>query len=244
MTFFRWRRLHAMVAALSLAGCAGPALQLPDELAPAERLEVQGMRALRTPDALTFGTYRATAIDRSWTRGSGLSVAGMSRNRARQSYLFQFADGPVEQGAVSCETSAQRRSMDLEVIQIDGGADVLLDCTLAPGGGALGASGAAAGADASVWRLSLASTRDRHLEGELSSGGLSYQVRGVGRGGKYAPAETHGFHLLREGRVVGAVQTVAPGVVWFLPELDTESRRLLAIGAVALLLYEEPPTDS
>lgn len=81
-----------------LSGCATPALQLPDELAPAERLEVQGMRWWGTPRELRFGSYHATEIDRSFSRGSGWGVAGVQTSKARQSYRFRFADGDLHQG--------------------------------------------------------------------------------------------------------------------------------------------------
>lgn len=112
--------------------------------------------------------------------------------------------------------------MDLKVLTVDPGADVGLTCSLATGD------------DAPAWSLSLASTRDRHLEGKLAAGDRELEVRGAGRGGKLAPAETHGFHLLSDGRVVAAVQTNDRGTVWFAPELDPEGRWMVAVGAVAL----------
>lgn len=226
------RHPHVLALPLLLTACATPQLQLPDELAPAERLEVEGMKRLGTAKELRFGSYRATAIDRSWTKGSGWNVAGLGKNSARQRYGFRFADGEMDQGAIACETTAQRRSMDLKVVVVDPGADVSLTCSLADS------------QDSQGWALSLASSRDRHLQGEISTDLRRYQVQAIGRGGKLAPAETHGFHLLSEGRVVAAVQTNTRGTVWLAPELDPEGRRVVALTAVALLLFEEPPTDS
>lgn len=224
-------RSYLLALLLPLTACSTPTLQLPSDLAPAERLEVEGMRRIRTPEALRFGSFHARDIDRSWTRGGGLEAGGVGRQNARQTYSFRLADAEDGEGHVSCESSAERSSVDLKVVTVDPGPDVTVSCTLAATDGL------------PDWHLRLETSRDRHLEGRISTGGQRYTVRGAGKGGRFAPAQTHGYHILQEGRTVGAVETVGDGAVWLASGLTTLERRALALAAVALLLYQEPDTE-
>lgn len=210
-----------------LAGCGTK--ELPSDLTPEDRLLVQGVGGWTTPEALGFGDYQARSIDRGFTQGSGLRAERTGSRTSRQAYQFLFYDGEQEVGWVRCQSEARRLTGIAGVTDIAPGAEVTLDCRGDPDG--LEAE----------WRLSLRSSGDRPVQGPVSAGPLEYSVRAASRGGPWVPSGGRGYQIQSSERILAMVEVVRGGMVWIEADLSRRARRVMAMAAVALLLYEEPP---
>lgn len=218
------------------AACAPATMKVPGELAAAERAVVTGRGGFeRSP--VEFAEFKAVGLDRSWTRGSGVSAGGSSvtgaREKGRQTYGFRVLSGEREVTSVSCEARAFRQKVGLPSdIEIDISSRAGLECH-APEGSRLGA-----------WTLLLDSKRDRPLQGYLAHGDDSFDVAAQATGSRLMPGETRGFVIRRGDAVVAAVETVNAGAVWLEPSLTAADRDLLAGAALALLLYQQLDPDA
>lgn len=225
-------RHAALAGLLSLlaAGC-GLGRELPSDLSPEDRLLVTGFGGWSTPEAVEFGDYRAVSIERGFTQGSGLRAERTGSRTSRQVYRFLFIDGEEEVGWVRCESEARRLSGIAGVADIEPGAEVTLDCRASDDG------------REPEWRLSLRSSSDRPPQGPISDGALEYSVRAASRGGRWVPAGGRGYHIQSSDRILGLVEVVRGGMVWIESGLDERARRVMAMAAVSILLYEEPSTS-
>lgn len=234
--------LLAILPAAAAAGCATAGIELPADLASADRMEVDGRGGWGTPELVTFGPFELVEIDRSWTRGSGLRVGlgglGGTTARARQTYEFTVRSAGTVIGVVECDAGGDRATVNLPVVDVDASAAATLVCALGRDPARVRSDDDHAG-----WELALDASRDRHMVGHVGAGDRRYTVTGTGPGGRFTPAHTYGFEIRAGERVVAAVETVNQGAVWLAPDLEPGEREALALAAGALLLYEETPTE-
>ena len=224
--------LVVFTAAVALSGCAAGSMDLPADLAGAERMQVEGRGGWRGSQRAAFGSWEATDVDRSWTKGSGwrigIGAIGGGSDKARQEYSFRFLEDGELVETIGCLAVGSRGTGTSAVIDVDLSAREALECrpTDTPEG------------EEPAWDLVLEANRDRHLEGFLRVGEQRYTVVATGRGGGLTPAMSFGFEVRGDGRVVAAVETVNEGAVWISPDVAGTERTTLAAAAGALLLYE------
>lgn len=227
--------LVALTAALG--GCATGSMEVPADLASAERMPVEGRSGWRASQRAAFGPWEATDVDRSWTKGSGWSIGigaiGGGSNKGRQEYSFRLLEDAVEVGTIGCLAMGSRSTGTTRIIDVDVSAREALECHPVAGG-----------EDSEpLWDMVLEAPHDRHLEGFLRVGETRYGVVSTGRGGGMTPALPFGFEVRDGDRVVAAVETVNAGAVWIAPEVTGARRMAVAAAAAALLLYERVETD-
>lgn len=213
---------------LALGACAGAHAPIPQELAGTERLRVEGRQGWMANQRLRFGSFEVHEVDRSWTHGRDVRVAGLGGSRRTQEYAFTLRDGGRDAWRGECLATLRTRSIDVRVGTIEPVNATALDCALRPRDGGEG------------WRLALAEEGERAQVGMLGSGGRSLAVAGTNRlRGGLPTRETTGFHFAEEGRALAAVETIGQGAVWLRPGLDPGDRGVIAAAAAALLLAED-----
>jgi hypothetical protein len=225
-------RLLALASLIALNSACAARMEVPAELASAERLSVEKRSGMGTVRELRFGAFEVLDVERSWTRGSGVGAGTgrveASRNAARQSYAFGFGAAGSEPTRVDCEATAAREAVGVRSVEMETAARRDLSC--APQGG-------------SSWRLMLTANGNEHPVGTLAAGTRRYHVQGLGKGGHLVPAMTSGFEIRRDGRVVAAVQTAGRSSVWLGRDLDDPDRAQVAAAISALLLFERIEAD-
>jgi hypothetical protein len=218
-----------MVSVLLLDGCTTAQMQVAPELQDSERLAVSGRQGSKIDEHLWFGPYEATAVDRSWVRGSDLQVLLYEGNKRRQRFTFTLREDGVDRWEVDCHASLVRRVIHTDVVDVEARNRSRLDCELQ----SLDAAG-------ERWDLALSETRERPLAGFLSHDAEEIEVLGTrALEGGLPLAATTGYEVRSSGRPVAAVEVINDGAVWLYGTGAGERRSVLAATAAALLLLED-----
>ena len=215
----------ALCLAALAAGCQSARMPLPDSLASTEHLAVHGRNGVKIKERLAFGPFEARSIDRSWTRGIGLTAVPLELSRRKQTYAFDLHEDGAMRWRTACEIRLYSNIVDpgpVDLVLVD---QSTLTCNFnAPGG---------------RWTLTLTGEYEQPLSGILAGGRTALHVSGTRglRGG--LPAETTtGYTILQAGRSVAAVEVLGNGAVW-MDTASSEDPTLLAALAAALLLAED-----
>jgi hypothetical protein len=223
---------------LTLAGCAGvnlpeAALRLPESLAQAERLPVQGRQGWKSVERLAFGSFTVHDVARSLTKGGDLyaAVPGLAYegSKRRQTFGFTLSGDGTTQWRGAAATNLRRRALDVGVgIELRNQSGFTVG--LVPNGEA-----------ARAWTLELTERGEHPLTGSLRHPTKVIAVAGTDRlAGTALPlGETTGYLFELAGKPVAAVQVINQGAVWFSPDLDPALRGPITAAISALLLFEE-----
>lgn len=215
-----------LVAGSVFAGACAPAtMRVPEELAQAPALEVEGRQGLRVRERLRFGTFEAVEVKRSWIRGSDWRILAYEREKRDQSFSFTVTESGEARWRTDCKVRLRTRGVDIAGYEMRTEDRSSLDCSLISAAG-------------ERWLLSLTERRERPLDGTLSGAGRSFQVAGTNRlEGSPLPVEgASGYEVREGGRVAAAIEVLNDGRVW-IPA--SEDAALLAATAAALLLVED-----
>jgi hypothetical protein len=230
----------AAVAALALlAGCAAP-MRLAPELASANGIAVQDRNHWNRP--MTFGQWQVAAPPTFSTRGWKIGLGGgplpknaeLSLAGERASADFDVSSPAsasthgncLAQGKFGRMISYGARITDETQVTLPG--FPRLDCEF---------SGSLTGV--MTLKAEFPSMRDN---GVAEFGARRWQVRSVnnlqGQSGSF-PLARFGYELLRETRVVAAVEIQGNGRVWMTPGLSPDEQNELSTLMTALLYYGE-----
>lgn len=209
------------------------AMRLPDALAGAERLPVQGRQGWKLTERIEFGDFKVHGVERSLSKGGdlGLSVPGLAYegSKRRQTFLFKLsgADDSTWRGAAA--TNLRRRALD-----------VGFDIELRNKSGFMALLSSDARPD-DKWTLDVKERGERPLAGTLSRNDVSITVTGTNKlAGTILPyGETSGYVFESAGRPIAAVEVINNGAVWLAPDLAPELRAPVTAAISALLLMEE-----
>jgi hypothetical protein len=227
-----------LVLVLTLAGCAGlslpeAAMQLPESLAAAERLPVQGRQGWKNVERLAFGTWSVHDVQRSLTKGSDLfaAIPGLAYegSKRRQTFGFTLSGDGTTPWRGAAATNLRRRAVDV-------GVDIEFQNKSGFTAGLI-----PAGDPTQAWTLELTEKHEHPLTGTLSHAGRSITVKGTNRlaGTPIPLGETSGYIFELAGKPIAAVQVINDGAVWFSPDLDPALRGPVTAAISALLLFEE-----
>jgi hypothetical protein len=221
-------RTHRVLLAFALAGCSTATMQMPAELAGTSALAVEGRQGWKINERISFGSYVARDVDRSWTRGSDLRILSYTSSKRRQSYRFTLAEGGTDRYHADCESAFRERGAEVRGIEIEATNRTALECRI---------RSAADPADA--WTMKLAEERERPFSGTLAGSASTLQVVGTNRveGGVLPVEGASGYRFEQDGRAIAAVDVMNDGTV-FLPAAADARRALIATAAAALLLHE------
>jgi hypothetical protein len=241
----RWSLTVGAVAALVSTGCAASRLAVPAMSERPVEYAVQRdtglFSSLFGQGRLAFGDYAVDGYSAGWFGGTTrVTFLGVSFDSLREPYHFRFAHAG---GAhrVQCAGTEQR----LSVASASDTASVRVTVPLEPY--RLACEVAAEGEGRAATALSLEArvppgwpaSGEGAVAGHLRLGALSLEVRSLSRRESgYDGRDVIGFEFLREGRVVGAVQTINDGRVWLATEQPPEVQDAVALASSVLMLNQ------
>lgn len=235
-----------LVAVAGLGGgCTAARMAVPAELGTqAAVLPVERKTQALQDGTLRFGAHQVTDYHRGWTFSPSVSLGSVQVEGQRQPYEFRIAPEGSAPRAVACEISGAQASLTRESKVAGRDATSTLEADVQPR--RLLCSIAANGTESPAGSLSLerkAGTGLSDLHGKVKGNarldGVTLDIESSTKlegGGQLAFT---GYHLLLEGAVVGAVETLNAGRVWLAPDLAPEVRGLAVMAASALLLEPE-----
>lgn len=219
---------------LTLAGCAGPRMLPPKDLAQGSQvLEVadrSSMSGALVDESFKLGTFAVTDVDRDWNKKSGFSVVGYSNDTTTTGYSYKLSAGGASwQG--SCASSANKKGVGILGGQVAWGS-TSITCECKQGSTSVAVVLKADSPDASA---------AKQMSGELRAGETKYQVHVVNDTdkGNYSQSPA-GFRFDGEGGAVGAVEILRPGRVWLNERLPEAERPPVACVSAGLMLYQAP----
>jgi hypothetical protein len=223
-------RIITLPALLLLAaGCQKAQMRLPEPLAGAERLTVEGRQGWRAQQRLRFGPYETSRVRRSWTRGRDREIVPVRQQRRQQRYDFVLREQGRDRWSVACDAWLLVADVRVAGATIEPVSTSELVCDLR-----------SLDEDGRSWMLDLSETHERPLRGVLRRGRTELRVAGTDRLDRGLPiGETAGYHLSLDDRPLAAVETLNEGSVWLSRSLEPELRGVVSATAAALLLFED-----
>lgn len=227
-----WRHPVSLMGVTMIAllgACQTAQMPVPETLAAAPRMNVQGRQGWKIDQRLRFGPYEANDVSRSWTRGGDIQVRTVSASGRRQNYAFTLREGGQERWRVECDANLVRAGIEVGGVEVEPLSRSALECRLNSLDGAAG-----------PWFLTLTEQHERPLAGTVRSDTRTLQVQGTNRLERSLPAGyTTGYEIGAQGGTLAAVEVVNAGAVWLQPGLDPVQSSLLSAVAAALLLLED-----
>lgn len=219
----------ALLSAVALPGFRNAKLEVPAALRAVTPLDVVGHQVRTLNKPMSFGPYRAGAVREGVEFSWLVEAFGVRGGSASKRYRFVLESPEKSPWEVEC------RNRGIEAWR--GGWTVELTDAFSPRL-ACGLNG-----DDKTLRLVLGSRAGIGLRGAVvrSDGDAPLlAVRSLHKleGSPLRIDEPAGYVLERDGRVVGAVETLNRGRVWLAEDLDGAMRRTCAAVATALLLYK------
>jgi hypothetical protein len=227
--------LMVMMMGILWIGCRTARFDVPSDLASqAPEWTVEGRQRFSFKEAISFGPFRTTDVDRSWTETTSWGAGWFSSSKAKQTYefLLQETGGPVWEA--QCATGVSRQDMRFDEVlggelEVELQANVYFACSFCQKG------------EKNVWRLAMSQpTSEMVLNGVLTDRKTRIQVQGSQKlqGSPIPIPDPSGYTFVLDGTLVGAVEVINKGAVWLRPTVDPEIRSVLATASTALLLYK------
>lgn len=215
-------------------GCRTARFAVPAHLkADAPEMTVEGLQRLSFKESISFGPYRVTDVDRSWTKTESWGGDWVNKSKASQTYEFALKDqsGPVCEA--QCATGVQKREM-----QSDDFLWGLLDYEATHVNVACVFRTMPA---KKRWRMFMSQSDGDALNGVITDGKNKIQVRGSNKlqGSPIPLSDPTGYVFQKDSRVLGAVEVINKGAVWLHPNVKDDLRTILATASSALLLYRD-----
>lgn len=221
--------LLCVLLPLALGACQTAQMQLPQTLAAAQRMPVEGRQGWKLNERLHFGPFEAHDVRRSWTRGRDGRILVVSGSRRDQRYSFVLREGGQDHWRAECQAGLAVVSIDAGVVEIEPTNRSALDCRMQ-----------SLREPAEYWQLVLAESRERPLSGTMRGRETTLEVKGTNRFERGLPTQmTTGYEIADAQRTLAAVEVVNSGAVWLQSDLDPARRNVLSAAAAALLLLED-----
>jgi hypothetical protein len=228
---------QAMMGVIGLgvmAGCAGPRMVPPGEVAKGSQvLEVadrSSMTGALANESFKLGSFEVVDVDRDWNKSSGFGVGGYSKESTTTGYSYGL------KGGGAAWTGACASKADSQGVAVLGG-------QAAWGKTSITCECKNAGTTVSVVLKNESPNSSHGMSGELTTGGAKYKVSEVTETDKSnftsGPA---GFRFDGDAGSVGAVEVLRPGRVWLNERLPEAERTPVACLSAGLMLYQ-PPSD-
>ncbi len=227
--------LLSLLAAVLLAGCKPAQLLVDNDLSKrTTAMKVSGRQGWKINQKVSFGPYRTDRISRGWIRGYDIPFFIRFKG-ASQRYSFRQHNDKGQDLEVFCVNKLTSRELDFF-------SDVFsatLEYKSAFSGKIVDP------VSDSEWTFILENPDGeapaRPIEGWLTDGTTTYQVKGILQLGKKRDTSwgsCFGYEILEKNGVVAAVETVNKGRVWIDPALPEKQQLALAAMSTALLIRE------
>jgi hypothetical protein len=222
----------SLVVGSTLAGCAGPRMVPPQDVARGSQvLEVadrSSMSGSLVNESFKLGSFAVTDVDRDWNKKSGFSVAGYSNDTTTTGYSFKLKGGDAAWNG-SCASSANDKGVHVMGGSVDWG-KTKITCECKQGG-----------ASASIVLNSGSPESNKNAAGELGVGDAKYKVSAVNDTDKSnLGSGAAGFRFDGDDGAIGAVEVLHPGRLWLQPRLPEAQRLPVACLSAGLMLYQPP----
>jgi len=218
-----------------VAGCAGPRMVPPAEIAKGSQVLEVADRSMMTGalanESFKLGSYEVADVDRDWNKSSRFSVPGYSKDSTTTGYSYALKGGGASWTG-SCASKADKQGVAVMGGEAAWGkTSITCECKNA-------------GTTASVVLRGDSPESSKALAGELTSGGTTYKVSTVNETDKSnfssSPA---GFRFDGAEGSVGAVEILRPGRVWLNERLPETERPPVACLSAGLMLYQPPSNN-
>lgn len=217
-----------------LAACTAPRMRVDPALeAAASAYPVYGRSGWLLDQRLHFGEFSAGPVSRGWTKGYDYPFI-IRFTGAREKLRFPVSDGLGNEAMAHC--IGRLREQDLRIFRdyfdVNTNTADTFACTLRVNDSV----------DYDFYAANLNVQQNvgyKTMEGSVTGGAEPIGLQSVWQlssGQRWLATEPLGVEFLRQGEVIGAVETVNEGRVWLGDELDQESRLVIGAVAAALLL--------
>ncbi len=207
-----------------LAACETIRMTAPADLAGAEVLDVSNRSrasGLLVDESFNVGPYQVQKVKRGFNTTSSVGVGGLTQERGRQDFRFQFIGAQNWEGR--CELNARDTLLKSKKSVLVTDSHAQLDCSCASAGQS----------------VTLRLDDNRHpLQGRMTlSGGVHYDLRQEGFADGLR-SRAMGYRIEgADGRAVAAVELQYPGRIWRQPHLPMEQREPQACLLGALMIH-------
>lgn len=222
------------VVGVGAAGCAGPRMVAPQDVAKGSQvLEVADRSAMTgslANESFKLGSFAVSDVDRDWNKKSSFSVPGYSDATTTTGYSYKVkGTGATWDG--SCASSANESGVSVLGGSVDWG-KTKITCACKQGG-----------TTASVVLDSSSPDSNKNAAGTLTVGDAKYTVSPVSETDKTnLTSGAVGFRYDGQEGAMGAVEVLRPGRVWLNTRLPEPQRLPVACVSAGLMLYQ-PPSD-
>ena len=223
----------ALLVLTSLFSCSTPEIAVDPSLS-AEAMAVKGRNGLQIGQVIRYGDYTTDKVRRGWTKGYDVPFIIRFQGAKEKLSFTQFGPGAV-QAEVACVSKF--KSTEIQLVRDFFGIPLDYQNFFA-GNIAIGAGGA-------NWDFLLHNPngdflREKASAGFAQNGARRIEIQAI-RGLEGQPEwmkqlTVYGHEFRLDGKVVGAVSTMNKGKVWIDPQLDAETRTVIAAVATGLLL--------
>lgn len=218
--------------AIALGACAPARLAVPRPLSDTPRLAVKGRLGDQRSPTLSMGPWTVHEVQRSWTRGTTLTVgggaAGLALDRATQAYAFRITSGDGATMHGTCRAVFRHDGVVLPLGVLASDEQARLDCDLASSGDV-------------PWRMVIRQSFDRAPAGMLVRGVDTVRVTGVDRFVSAVGVRglLAGWVIYVQERPVAAVEVANAGAVWLDRQAPVRTWPHMGAALAALLLHED-----
>lgn len=225
--------LIALLALTSFFACRTPEIMLDSSLT-AEAMPVKGRNGLQIGQVIRYGEYTTDKVRRGWTKG--YDIPFIIRFQAAKEKLSFTQFGPNHlQAEVACVSKF--KSKEIELVRDFFGVPLEYQNFFA---GNIAFATGGANWDFIIHNPNGDFLREKASAGFAQNGSKRVDIEAI-RGLKGQPdwmkeLTVYGHEFRIGGKVVGAVSTVNKGTVWIDPQLDAETRTVIAAVATGLLL--------
>ncbi|MBB6613124.1 hypothetical protein H7F15_18940 [Pontibacter sp. Tf4] len=219
----------------TLSACTVPQMALQSDFKQqAEELPVEGRKMLKPNGDFTIGTYTVTNVKRGWVQKSGTNIFGYNENEATQKYQLSLRNSQGQEWSMISGSYLGIKSWEDGkglTIELSPNMEYYVSKITSPEG--------------EEWRLITVDPRHyfkrKEFFGELSNGTTTFKIDPVYKfEGKGLPlSEIVGYEFRDSGSVVGAVQVINGGKVWLNPDLQSDTRTVIASAMASFLLYNK-----
>lgn len=229
--------LGSAACLLFLAACQTARMALPGFLDErADALVCEGRQGFQRGERFTFGEYSVERVQRGWVRRIAWDMPVAEGLAARQEFEYQVRSpaGALWQG--HAVTAVERHEIRGQSGRGEWRWDLASDVDYLVR--------FADQEQSRFWMLTLSEgPRDTVMSGELTDGDTVYRVEGTYQlAGTPMPLSKPAGFLIYDGpRAVAAVEVINQGTVFLDRGLPAERRDVMAMAAVALLLYRDLP---
>jgi hypothetical protein len=212
-------------------------LVLAPELDSAVEMKARGRQGWQINQVIRFGDYSTSKVRRGWTKGYDIDFTVRFRNASQKlSFTQKTPDGS------EAEVLAVSRFRSTELDLVRGFLSIPMEYensfagTIIPGGD-----------PKKAWEFVLYNPggsfiKDADCGHAQCAGGEAIYVSGIQKMegmASWMQVAYFGFEFYRNGKAVAAVSTINNGKVWMMPDLDAETRLVIAAMSSALLLRHD-----